>query len=134
MKNYMAFMISFLMLFGVLGVANGLSQNDQLGNALIQYFDALKTGNLEILKSILSDELLQRRIKALNNPRYSEFLKNIYGNAEFKVINIIQSNTDLTNVDIEIISDSQTPINETITFIKRHGVWKPHKDRSDTGD
>ena len=134
MKNYVAVIISFIMLFGLLGVNKVLSQNDQLGDVLIQYFDALKTGNLEILESILSDDLLQRRNKALKNPRYSEFLKNIYGHSEFKVINITQSNTGLAIVDFEIISGSQTHMNETITFIKQHGIWKLHKNKKNAVD
>jgi hypothetical protein len=132
MNKYLTVIISFLIFSGTFGVMNAFPQADLLDNALAQYFDALKTGNVAILKSVLSDELLQRRSKALNSPRYSEFLKSIYGQAEFKIINITQSTSDQASVDVEVISDNQTQINETITFIKENGIWKLHKDRKDT--
>jgi len=131
MNKYITVTISFLIFSGIFGVMNAFPQADPLDNALAKYFDALRTGNVAILQSVLSDELLQRRGKALKSHSYSEFLKSIYGQAEFKIINITQSASDQASVDIEVISDNQTQINETITFIKKNGVWKLHKDRKD---
>lgn len=123
--------ISILLFSGIVGGNNTFPQAGQLNGILVQYFNALKTGNLQILKSLLSDDLLDRRSKALSNPRYSDFLKSIYGHAEFKVIDIQQLDNDQISVNVEVISDSQTQLKETITFIKKQGEWKLHKDRKD---
>lgn len=128
MKKHLAVVISILVLSGILGFNNALPQKGQLDNVLVQYFDALKTGNLQILRSLLSDELLKSRSKALSNPRYSEFLKSIYGNAEFTVINTTQLKNNQITVDIVVASDGQTQTNETITFVKENGEWKLLKD------
>ncbi len=131
MKKYVTVVISILMFAGVFGVDNALPQTDQLDNVLVQYFDALRTGDLQMLRSLLSDELLKRRSKALNNPRYSEFLKSIYGQATFEVTNTNQSTSDQISVDIEVTSDRKTQLKETIIFIKEQGEWKLHRDRKD---
>lgn len=131
MKKYVTVVISILMFSGILGLNNALPQTDQLDNVLVQYFDALSTGDLQMLRSLLSDELLKRRSKTLSNPRYSEFLKNIYGHVKFKVINTTQLNNDQISVDIEVTSDSQTQTKENITFIREQGEWKLQKDRKD---
>jgi len=131
MRKYVAVVISILMFSGILGVNNALPQTDQLDNVLVQYFDALRTGDLQMLRSLLSDELLKRRSKTLSNPRYSEFLKSIYGHVKFKVINTTQLNNDQISVDIEVTSDTQAQTKENITFIKEQGEWKLYKDRKD---
>jgi hypothetical protein len=119
------------MVLCILGINNALPQTDQLDNILVQYFAALRTGNLQMLRSLLSDELLKQRNETFSNPRYSEFLKSIYGHVEFKIINTTQLNDNQISVDIEVTSDTQTQMKETITFIKQQGEWKLHKDRKD---
>jgi len=131
MKKFAMIVISILMFSGILGVNTALPQAGQLNSVLAQFFNALKTGNLQILRSLSSDELIERRSKRLSNPRYSDFLKSIYGHAEFKVIDVQQIDNDQISVDIEVISDNQTQLTETITFIKKQEKWKLLKDRKD---
>jgi hypothetical protein len=131
MKKHVMIVISILMFLGILGANNASPQTSQLDNVLAQYFDALRTGDLQVLRSLLSDELLERRGKTLSNPRYSEFLKNIYGNAKFEIINTTQLNDSQISVDIEATSGTQTRIKETIIFIREHRKWKLHKDKKD---
>ena len=134
MKTYMTIVMSFIILTTGFGVNNALCQSGQIYTVLVQYFEALRTGDTQQLKSLLSDELLIRRNETFSNPRYSEFLKSIYSQVEFKVIDTTQVYTDEINVDIEVISDSHEPIRETITFINKEGEWKLYKDRKDDGN
>jgi hypothetical protein len=129
MKKFVTVLITVLAISGIFGVNDAFSQTGEVDRVLIQYFHALRTGNLQTLSALLSDELLQRRGKSLANPRYSEFLKNLYGHAIFKVIHTTQLNSNQVSVDIEVTAENQTQIKETITFIKEQGGWKLQKDR-----
>ena len=131
MKKHVAVVITILIFSGIVGVNSAFSQTDQLDVVLVQYFDALRTGDLQMLRSLMSDDLLKRRNETFSNPRYSEFLKSIYGNVKFEIINTTQLNNDQVSVDIEVFSDKQTQAKETISFIKEQGEWKLYKDRKD---
>jgi hypothetical protein len=129
MTKHLIVVISVLIFFGVLGANNALPSTSELDNVLTQYFEALRTGDLQMLRFLLSDELLERRSKMLSNPRYSEFLKSIYGHAKFTIIDATQIDDNQISFDIEVTSDTQTQIKGTIIFIQEKGEWKLQKER-----
>jgi hypothetical protein len=63
------------------------------------FFNALKTGNIDLIKQYISGDLYERKKNLLEkNSRYSAFLRNWYKDAEFRVKKVV-------NVDEDVIAD-----------------------------
>ena len=78
--------------------------------ALHPYFEALKNGNVELLKGVLAGKIYGK-YKALieKNNDYPEFLRNHFQDAEFSV-GKIESNGNAVSVDIIIQFPGSQPL------------------------
>ena len=65
----------------------------------VPFFNALKTGNIDLIKQYISGDLYERKKDLLErNSRYSVFLRDGYKDAEFRVKKVV-------NVDEDVIAD-----------------------------
>lgn len=88
----------------------------QVSIMLAPFFNALKSGNLPVIKEVISGELSQeKRILLEKNKGYSNFLKKYYRGAEFKIVNTEELDGKLA-VDVEVLfPDGST--NTTTIFL-----------------
>jgi hypothetical protein len=95
------------------------------GEIVSQYFRALKHGNTEIVKSLITDKLYEKRIVLLEkNSNYSKFLIRYYQGATVRVVNVINiTEKSYVDVEIEFQDGSNSPITLILTKDSRHN-WK----------
>lgn len=56
------------------------------GKTIQHYFNALKRGDVNSLKSLMGGELLKKRLILLKNPTYPQYLRNTYQDATLKIV------------------------------------------------
>ncbi len=79
---------------------------------VIYYFDALKSGNVEAIKSSVAGEFYQeQKVLLEENAQYSTFLKKNYTNAWFRLENTHQPSSDraVVNGTIYFADGSESP-------------------------
>jgi hypothetical protein len=79
---------------------------------VINYFDALKSGNVEGIKSSVAGEFYEeQKVLLEQNPQYPAFLRKNYGNAAFRLENTYQPSADraVINVTIYFADGSESP-------------------------
>lgn len=78
--------------------AKALGPND----TVLSYFQALKNGDVETIKDLITGEMYNRRKVLLEqNANYPEFLQKVYQGAEFKIIETtIEANATLVTVEV----------------------------------
>jgi hypothetical protein len=76
-------------------------------SVLTRYFSALTQGDITTLKSLLGGDLLNKRIRLLNNPTYPAFLVETYGSAHFSIEQISTVNSTDIEIDASIIFDHE---------------------------
>ena len=107
--------------------ANALEPND----TVLSYFQALKNGDIETIKDLITGEMYKKRKVLLEqNENYSEFLIKAYQEAEFQIIDTtIKDNDAVITVEVNF-PDRQ---NEFVLFLIKDdlGNWKIFKEISD---
>lgn len=94
------------------------------------YFDALKSGNIEVIKNSVAGEFYQQqKILLEENAQYSNFLKKNYADASFRLENTYQPSADhaVVNITIYFKDGSESP---TVFHLKRDDdyTWKIIKE------
>jgi len=88
-KSLQALIATWLVIAGISGPASaaGPSRIDPAAVAVAQtYFDALKSGDRQTLLALLSGNERTRIEVQLNDPKYSDFLTQRYGNASLEIV------------------------------------------------
>lgn len=68
----------------------------EVSQVFLPFIDALKTGNVRVLKSLLSEEMYREyRVLLEENKEYPHFLERYYQGAEIKLENIFREGNDL---------------------------------------
>ena len=116
---------AFIISFGVTK-ANALEPDD----TVLKFLQALKNGNIEMIKNSISGEFLNKRKVLLEqNENYSEFLKKVYQEAEFRINETTEIDNDVL-VNVEVNSpNGKTELN---LLLKKdlEGNWKIFKEIS----
>jgi hypothetical protein len=95
------------------------------------YLSALQQGDVKTIKdSITGDLYKKRKVLLEQNESYPEFLKNIYQEAEFQLLET-NINNDNAQINIEISFPDETRY--FILFLKKDasGEWKIYKEISE---
>ena len=72
-------------------------------SVLMSYFDSLITGDTERIINLVGGDLLEKRTALLNNPNYSEFLRNMYSNAIFTIVGHKQIKENKVMINAEVL-------------------------------
>ncbi len=86
---------------------------------VVFYFDALKSGNIEGIKSSIAGEFYkEQKVLLEENAQYPAFLQKNYANASFRLENTYQPSPDraVVNVTIYFADGNQSP---TVFHLKR---------------
>lgn len=75
---------------------------------LTRYFDALTHGDTATLRSLMAGDLLEKRLRLLNNPTYPAYLIDTYQNARFLVDRIEPHEPHSIVIDVSILVDQVT--------------------------
>ena len=68
----------------------------EVSQVFLPFIDALKTGNVQVLKSLLSEEMYREyRVLLEENKEYPRFLEGYYQGAEIKLEQIFREGNDL---------------------------------------
>lgn len=106
--------------------AHALEPNE----TVLSYFQALKNGDIETVKSLITGEMYNKRKVLLEqNENYSEFLKKVYQGAEFRINKTTEIDNDvLVNVEV----DSPNGKKDLNLLLKKdmEGNWKIFKEIS----
>jgi hypothetical protein len=90
----------FVLPSALFGDGNVQSEVEQF---MTSYFQALQTGDVQFLLSVLAPPLLNnRRLLLERNTAYPDYLRNYYKNATFNVASITASEHGVFTVDSEI--------------------------------
>lgn len=113
----------FIISFGAIN-ANALEP----GDTVLRFLQSLKNGNIEMIKDSITGEFLSKRKVLLEqNENYSEFLKKVYQEAEFRINETTAIDNDVL-VNVEVNSpNGKTELN---LFLKKdmEGNWKIFKE------
>jgi hypothetical protein len=84
--------------------SNGLyAETPAPGEVVAMYFQALKSGDTETVKNLISGKLYEKRINLLeNNQGYPAFLKRLYQGLNFQIVNTYQE-ADEAYVDVVVL-------------------------------
>ena len=106
--------------------AHALEPNE----TVLSYFQALKNGDIETVKGLITGEMYNKRKVLLEqNENYSEFLKKVYQEAEFRINETNEIDNDvLVNVEVNTLN-GKTEFN---LLLKKDmdGNWKIFKEIS----
>jgi len=110
-KIFLSFIIALIILgFNIFTVA--ATEPDQVITA---YFKALKVGDIELIKNLISNNLYnKKRVLLEKNPKYGNFLKKIYQDADIHIVNIAKKDKGTyVNVEINFLNGGQ----DLVTFL-----------------
>jgi hypothetical protein len=88
------------------------------------YFQCLKEGDINNLRRLLGGNLLQKKIKLLNNnPSYSSFLKNLYQDSALESIELIESGKNKITCKMHISFGDSISIFSLI-LTRTNDIWQ----------
>lgn len=91
-RSYLLFAIFIVFLSFTQFVYGNDYQDDELRSLMQTYFNALKNGDVEVLKGLLTDPVLaDRRMLLEQNTAYPDHLRNYYKNADMVVREVHQT-------------------------------------------
>jgi hypothetical protein len=98
-----------LVLLGLASAQNHAITDEQMeARAVLESFlNAQASGDIEIIKESLGGELLEKRLRLLNNPNYGAFLRDVYKDASFKILNYTNLQNDSIQIDVKIDFNEQ---------------------------
>lgn len=123
MKKYLIITL-FLVMIPFLSASEGYTIDYDLQMTVTKLFNSLKEGDVNVLSSLLSESYLKHRQNLLKNPNYPDFLRNLYKDTEFKIVNVKSVSTNRVTVEIEIIKKGQKFSEAHFDFINHMGKWK----------
>lgn len=90
---------------------------------LTPFFNALKDGNVDIIKQYISTDMYRKNRRLLDQNRdYPEFLRKFYKGASFQTKNMLLEGDKIT-VDVEIQRPDKGPLVEALHLIRaRHAT------------
>ena len=87
---------------------SALTDEQMEAAAVVELFlNAQATGNTEVMKETLGGELLKKRLRLLDNPDYSSFLKDVYKASSFEILNYKSPQNDSIQIDVRIDINEQ---------------------------
>ena len=90
-------------IIGILSITAAKAQPAEPSEVVIRYFQALKEGNTDLIKSLISGKLHKKKKDLLeSNSNYSLFLKRLYQGANTQIIDIVMVGDKNCHVDAEI--------------------------------
>jgi len=93
---------AYIVFFSLLLSVPCFAQNDSTDNTVQLFFNALKTGDVEVVDSYIGGSLQQRiRPLLLSNPGYPQLLRDHYVGASMSIINS-KPISDKVRVDVQI--------------------------------
>jgi uncharacterized membrane protein YvbJ len=113
-KLFQALCLAVVFMILSLNVLN--AEASEPGEVVTAYFQALKNGDTETVKNLITGKLYDKRIDLLEkNAGYSVFLKKFYQGVSVRVVNTVKE-TEEAYVDVEIESQdgSQNPMTLTL--------------------
>ena len=115
MKKYIIVYYSLLVTFLIFcGLATLPAEAANPNKVVTEYFKALKNGNTEAIKYLLSDDFYRKRKNLLeNNPYYSQFLQRFYKDSDFYIVNTVQKNTQAL---VEVVQTLKDGSKSTVTL------------------
>lgn len=105
-----------LVLCGSIASATDTAGLGDAGPVLERYFQALKTGDVGTLESVLGGDLLARRRPLLENPTYPSELIAAYGNAQFGVVGWTWRQSKTMRVDVAVVLDANESVKWRLTM------------------
>ena len=118
MKRYAPILALSFILLGFSTSVPAENLQGQICVALNPFFQALKAGNMEIIKQYVTGDLYYRkRVLLEENKEYGNFLKKIYRDARFDVLSINQdSNGDvLAEISVMMANGTKRQLNIYLT-------------------
>lgn len=109
-KLFQALCLAAVFLILSLNVLN--AETSEPGEVAAAYFQALKNGDTETVKNLITGKLYDKRIDLLEkNAGYSAFLKKFYQGVNVRVVNTVKEPEEAyVEVEIESPDGSQNPI------------------------
>lgn len=99
---------------------NAITDEHKEAAAVLELFlNAQATGNTEVIKESLGGYLLKKRLRLLNNPDYSSFLKDVYKDSNFEILNYKNLQKDSIQIDVKIDLDEQESSKFRFLLIKK---------------
>ena len=114
MKKYKIF-LSFILALIILGFNIFTVAATEPDQVITAYFEALKVGDIELIKDLISNNLYnKKRVLLEKNPKYGNFLKKIYQDADIHIVNIAKKDKGTyVNVEINFLNGGQ----DLVTFL-----------------
>jgi hypothetical protein len=111
---------------GLLLICNIVSVEAAEPNEIVTaYFQALKEGNVKVVKNLISGNLYNnRRVLLEENPDYGNFLKKIYMGSHIQIMDTVKKN-GITYVDVKI--EFQDGSNHLVTLLLKEDNSKKWK-------
>jgi len=124
MKRVIGLSIAICMISVLLGIANAqqyavTDEQIEARGVLESFLNAQAAGDIEIIKESLGGELLEKRLRLLNNPDYSSFLMDVYKNASFEIFNYTNLKKDSIQIDVKIDFNEQESRQIRFLLIKK---------------
>ncbi|MGD9211676.1 MAG: hypothetical protein PVI90_12900 [Desulfobacteraceae bacterium] len=95
-------LLTFLLLYSSASIALSADVKEDVNQFMTTYFQALKGGDVATLLDMLTEPVLEtRRVLLEKNTAYPDHLREYYQNANFTIISIDSSKTDIIKVDVE---------------------------------
>lgn len=109
MKRYAPILALLFVLLGSSTPVPAENLQGQIRVALNPFFQALKAGNMEVIKQYVTGDLYyQKRVLLEENKEYGNFLKKIYRDARFDVLNINQDSSGDILAEISVVMANGT--------------------------
>ena len=87
---------------------NAITDEQMEARAVLESFlNAQASGDIEIIKESLGGYLLEKRLKLLNNPEYATFLRDVYKDSNFEILNYTNLQKDGIQIDVKIDYNEQ---------------------------
>ena len=112
MKRVIVLSIAICMISVLMGIANAqqyaVTDEQMEARAVLESFlNAQAAGDIETIKESLGGKLLEKRLRLLNNPEYASFLRDIYKDASFEILNYTNLQKDSIQIDVRIDFNKQ---------------------------
>lgn len=102
MKSYMVLWVLFSALIFLQPVNAQVTVKE--ANAVVErYMQALKRGDIAAARNSMTQKELRSKNKIFNNKNYDKFLRKLYKNAHYEIINSEVINSDTALVDVAVI-------------------------------
>ena len=101
------------------------AENDHIADTVVQsYFTALKSGDIETIKTLAGGKLLKQIVDLLeHNKHYSRFLRNHYKRTKFNIVNVSYLPSAVI-IKAEYVFGVNDILNYKLVIKQQNSLWK----------